>query len=287
MKGHDPIRTSSCGRQIRPGSVGATCIFVCYLIFAVGIWLAYLWLAFSRPLVASSASLGRLIEGSSSVADLPRRIEADNSTASGPVGTILDESAPEPEVAVSSSSMHSHNPSVSGPLLLQPIGYTERKMLVLDIQRELVRAGCYRGALDGLWGADTKRAISGFILAANARLPSERPDHILLSLIRGHTRVFCGNKRSANQELVAPLELNPRRDRPTGLMAIGGPNPETDESLANPGARAVLSDESEVSRSRKKSDRRGDSGSYDRRPSRIFRARRSVNDLLIHPLGRF
>lgn len=66
-----------------------------------------------------------------------------------------------------------------------------RYELVLDLQRELKRAGCYGGTLSGSWNANTKRAMTAFMDRVNATLPMEEPDYILLTLLRGHTAATC------------------------------------------------------------------------------------------------
>lgn len=66
-----------------------------------------------------------------------------------------------------------------------------RYELVLDLQRELKRAGCYGGTLSGSWNANTKRAMSTFMDRVNASLPLEEPDYILLMLIKGRPAASC------------------------------------------------------------------------------------------------
>lgn len=66
-----------------------------------------------------------------------------------------------------------------------------RYELVLDIQRELKRAGCYGGTLSGSWTANTKRAMSAFMERVNATLPMDEPDYILLTLIKGQAAASC------------------------------------------------------------------------------------------------
>lgn len=183
--------------------------------------------------------------------------------------------------------MRSYSPPASEPLPFGPIGYTARKTLILDIQRELTRVGCYRGAMTGLWSPDTKRAMSAFLLAANARLPINQPDDVLLSLVQSHDHVNCGERRPTDVQLVAPIGPKSGPNRPPGFMGIGGPKPETDEPFAKPPMSAAPSIEPEIGSSRKQTRRRGDSGSYGSQPPRTSLGQRSVRELLIHPLGRF
>lgn len=66
-----------------------------------------------------------------------------------------------------------------------------RYELVLSIQRELKRAGCFGGTLSGSWTANTKRAMSAFMERVNATLPMDEPDYILLTLIKGQAAASC------------------------------------------------------------------------------------------------
>jgi hypothetical protein len=66
-----------------------------------------------------------------------------------------------------------------------------RYELTMNIQRELKRAGCYGGALNGSWNANTKRAMSAFMERVNSTLPTSEPDYILLTLLKGHTAATC------------------------------------------------------------------------------------------------
>ena len=64
--------------------------------------------------------------------------------------------------------------------------------LVREIQRQLIRVGCYHGEVSGKWNAQSRLAMQAFTEQVNARLPVERPDQILLRLIEGHQGRACG-----------------------------------------------------------------------------------------------
>lgn len=66
-----------------------------------------------------------------------------------------------------------------------------RYALIVDVQLELKRVGCYQGSLDGSWGAGSKRAMQAFIRRINASLPIDEPDPILLALLKSHTAITC------------------------------------------------------------------------------------------------
>jgi hypothetical protein len=86
--------------------------------------------------------------------------------------TITEKPAPSPTIS-------------SAP----PTGAT----LVDSLQRELTRVGCYGGAADGLWSGSTRKAMKAFIERVNAKLPTGRPDLVLLALVQGHQGLACGN----------------------------------------------------------------------------------------------
>jgi hypothetical protein len=65
--------------------------------------------------------------------------------------------------------------------------------LVRSLQRELMRVGCYVGADDGLWPGATRKAMRAFIERVNAKLPTAKPDLVLLALVQGHQGLACGN----------------------------------------------------------------------------------------------
>jgi len=71
--------------------------------------------------------------------------------------------------------------------------------LARDLQRELKRAGCYWGEINGLWNPSTKRAMSAFMDRANATLPIKSPDYILLSLVENRREISCSSGCPAGQ----------------------------------------------------------------------------------------
>jgi hypothetical protein len=67
----------------------------------------------------------------------------------------------------------------------------DREGLTREIQRELKRVGCYGGAITGAWSPAVRRAMKAFTDRANATLPVEQPDQILLALVQNNQRVTC------------------------------------------------------------------------------------------------
>ncbi len=78
------------------------------------------------------------------------------------------------------------------PKTLSPTDPDARYKLVLDIQQQLKRAGCYWGRIDGSWGMATKDAMKEFTNRVNATLPLDQPDYVQLSLIQSHAEQTCG-----------------------------------------------------------------------------------------------
>lgn len=64
--------------------------------------------------------------------------------------------------------------------------------LVRAVQEELRRVGCYRGTVDGQWGARSRAAISSFLERVSTVLPADRPDHAHLRLLRTFEGRACG-----------------------------------------------------------------------------------------------
>ena len=101
-----------------------------------------------------------------------------------------------------------------------------RYELVLNIQRELKRAGCYGGTLSGSWNANTKRAMGSFMERVNATLPIDEPDYILLTLIKGQAAascVTCPLGQSSRMAAACRTPSSPRRNRRNPMGAGSKP----------------------------------------------------------------
>ncbi|MEO1711220.1 MAG: hypothetical protein AAFR70_13230, partial [Pseudomonadota bacterium] len=98
---------------------------------------------------------------------------------------------------------------------VRPGDRAARSNLVGDIQRELSRVGCYRGRISRRWTKRTRRAMDRFIASVNARLPTNKPDFILLALLRGQPDQACGRPRKL-QTAKAPPTATQRPQSLTG-----------------------------------------------------------------------
>jgi len=120
------------------------------------------------------------------------------------------------------------------------------RKLTQALQLELKRVHCYDGPVDGAWLLQSKRAMRAFLDRVNASLPIDKPDRILLTLIKGHVAPACGQICPEGQSLAAdgrclpvatpaaalvvetptlPTEVTANNMRSTAMM-IGGPKPE-------------------------------------------------------------
>ena len=126
----------------------------------------------------------------------------------------------------------------------------DRRELTRALQRELKRVHCYDGPIDGEWLLQSKRATKAFLDRVNASLPIDKPDQILLTLVKGRVAVACGQDCPDGQSLAANGRCLPKppvaEDQPTvatsdigtatappiplsGAMMAGGPRPEPEK----------------------------------------------------------
>ena len=90
--------------------------------------------------------------------------------------------------------------AVASPLRSADPGDAEtRAELASDLQRELRRVGCYDGEITGTWNAASRRAMAAFMDRANATLPFDNPDYVLLALVQSHQDVACSAECPSGQ----------------------------------------------------------------------------------------
>lgn len=158
--------------------------------------------------------------------------EADSTTEAPVVVTI-------PQRALLSS------PAVP---ITSAVGMTAPYSLARETQSELHRLGCYQGEISGIWTPGTRSAAQRFVDRVNAKLPVDKPDGVLLALLRGQTGTVCGQCQS-DQTLDAagrcvptalinkvqrprstttePIADAPRPERPPSDPALSVPERET------------------------------------------------------------
>ena len=75
-------------------------------------------------------------------------------------------------------------PSHPGPL--------SQFAIAREAQKELRRLGCYEGESSGIWTPSSRLAAQRFVDRVNAKLPADKPDEILLALLRDQSGAICG-----------------------------------------------------------------------------------------------
>ncbi len=122
---------------------------------------------------------------------------------------------------------------------LEPTDPESRYKLVVDIQQQLKRVGCYWGRANGAWNNSTREALRTFTSNTNAALPVDKPDYLLLSLLKQNSGRSCG---IAETTTVAT--------RPQKADTVGAPQPEVlpwkanqANSLYKPMPNSVVSSE--------------------------------------------
>ena len=87
------------------------------------------------------------------------------------------------------------DPASAGPATREDVA----RVFAADLHRELKRVGCYSGEISSEWNSASKKAMKAFLERVNAKLPVEQPDHILLTLVKGHGAEACGKGCPAGQ----------------------------------------------------------------------------------------
>jgi hypothetical protein len=85
------------------------------------------------------------------------------------------------------------------------------------LQGELKRVGCYDGQITSVWTPAARKAMRTFTERANAQLPVDKPDVVLLSLVQSHREVVCE----------------------TDAVGVGDPPPKVAEKADAPGPALV------------------------------------------------
>ncbi|HET6390757.1 hypothetical protein [Hyphomicrobium sp.] len=131
-------------------------------------------------------------------------------------------SAPPSPKPASWSRVVPADQSIASPLRsADPADPETRAGLASDLQRELRRVGCYGGEITGTWNAASRRAMAAFMDRANATLPFDHPDYVLLALVQSHQDVACSadcpvgqiaeNGRCVPRAVVAQTQKKMRR----------------------------------------------------------------------------
>ena len=67
----------------------------------------------------------------------------------------------------------------------------DREALTRNLQTALNRVGCYRGKIDGQWGATGRAGLAKFVKAAKLPLTTDEPSMAALEAVAARTRRVC------------------------------------------------------------------------------------------------
>jgi hypothetical protein len=110
----------------------------------------------------------------------------------------------------------------------------DRDAIGRELQKELRRVGCYEGELNGAWTTSTRQAMKAFMDRVNASLPTDEPDSILLTMVRGYQDRVCGKPCPAGQGLG-----DGGRCVPNAILVRAAPKPPVPVAVATPAPSAV------------------------------------------------
>lgn len=117
----------------------------------------------------------------------------------------------------------------AGSGALEPTSPDSRYKLVVDIQQQLKRVGCYWGRANGAWNNSTREAMREFTTRANAALPVEKPDYLLLTLLKSHDGRSCGAPETTVAAAATPqaevLPWKPAQTSPNQATRLFTPVP--------------------------------------------------------------
>jgi hypothetical protein len=155
------------------------------------------------PKAGSLALITMLTAMGGGLAPLPATAESEHTTQT-PVVVTIPQRAQFPMSAVL--------PIVSATGAITPLS------LAREAQKELNRVGCYEGEISGIWTPPSRLAAQRFVDRVNAKLPIDKPDEVLLALLRDQSGLVCGQCQR-DQALDAagrcmPMALVNRTTRP-------------------------------------------------------------------------
>lgn len=67
----------------------------------------------------------------------------------------------------------------------------EKVNVILTLQTELKRVGCYRGALDGLWGPRSDAALDAFAHYGKVKHADSKPSEAWIEHVKAKTKAVC------------------------------------------------------------------------------------------------
>lgn len=109
--------------------------------------------------------------------------------------------------------------------------------LARHIQRELKRIGCYDGDVTGVWSRSVRQAMRAFTERANASLPVDKPDPVLLAMVQDQKPGACSAACPSGQDLGAD-----GRCVPSALVAAAGADKKHSGSKSGRAAAPAAAD---------------------------------------------
>jgi hypothetical protein len=131
-----------------------------------------------------------------SLADLAKPVRIDSAHR-----TMSDEQVQLTAGTQGWNAVVTASPAAAGSLA--PANPSSRYELIVEIQKQLKRVGCYWGRTDGSWGSSTKYAMQSFTERVNAALPIDDPDYLLLTLLQAQSGRTCDQQCPAGLEMSA------------------------------------------------------------------------------------
>ena len=112
--------------------------------------------------------------------------------------------------------------------------------LTREIQRHLKRVGCYRGDVTGVWSPSVRQAMLAFTERANATLPVDRPDPVLLAMVQSHAPDVCSATCPQGQDRAASGRCVPSAIVAAAKGAGKSAKASTDATKKGPGAGPMV-----------------------------------------------
>lgn len=75
--------------------------------------------------------------------------------------------------------------------VMAPDAPRDKATLIRQLQTTLASAGCYDGAISGIWTDASRDAMQRFVVSVNAQLPVAEPDATLLALVASNAEASC------------------------------------------------------------------------------------------------
>jgi hypothetical protein len=101
------------------------------------------------------------------------------------------ENAPPPAATPPEAPKQPPDKAAGTAALAPPAPGLKPEEIVIAVQTELKRVGCYPGAIDGVWGRRSREALAAFGHFAKVDAGSLVPTPEILGLIKGKVEVVC------------------------------------------------------------------------------------------------